>query len=130
MPKSFSDLSYEHIMGLFKGEPGLRKSGAAASFPKPYFFDVDRKMDALHAPIKAWGLNRADIEYDSFVDWTGILAQLEKFRTVCKYKTLVLDSITSTADVINRQTLRIKTGGGEAGKRIAGIPVNSIEDFN
>lgn len=130
MAKSFSDVNYDTIFGLFKGEPGLRKSSCAASFPKSYFFDVDGKMDALHVPIKNWGINPADIEYDTYTDWTGILNQLEKFRVNCKYKTLVIDSITSTADAINRQTLKIKGSGGESGKRVAGIPVNSIEDFN
>lgn len=129
MPKSFNQVTYDTIFALFKGEPGLRKSSAAVSFPKPYFFDVDGKMDALHAPIKAWGINPVDIEYDTYTDWTGILNQLEKFRTNCKYKTLIIDSITSVADAINRQTLKIK-GSDNAGKRIAGIPVNSIEDFN
>jgi len=139
MPKSFSDITYDTIFGLFKGEPGLRKSSAAASFPKPYFFDVDGKMDALHAPIKAWGINPADIEYDTYTVWNGpessynvggIIDKLEKFKVNCKYKTLVIDSITSTADAINRQTLKIKGLGDGPHKRIAGIPVNSIEDFN
>jgi hypothetical protein len=128
---TLESLNYNCLYCLFKGEPGLRKSGAALSFPKPiYFFDWDQKMEALGRPMKAWGINPKDVAYDSYKDWNAAKTKLEQFQTNCPYKTLVIDSITSCADAINRQTLKLKMGGGETGKRIAGIPVNSIEDFN
>jgi len=115
---------------LFKGEPGTRKSSAALSFPKPiYYFDFDQKMEALGLPMRAWKLNPAEISYDTYTDWDKAKNQLTKFQVNCPFKTIVIDSITSCADAINRQTLRIK-GGGEKFKTIATIPVNSIEDFN
>lgn len=116
---------------LFKGEPGLRKSSCALSFPKPiYYFDYDGKMEALNLPMRAWGINPKDIQFDSYTDWNKGKAKLEQFQLNCPFKTIVIDSITSTADAINRQTLKIKSGKGETGKFVAGIPVNSIEDFN
>jgi len=60
---------------------------------------------------------------------------LEQFQSTCPYKTLVFDSITSMADMTLRQTVRLKYGvsrqsGAAAGKLIAGIAVNEIEDYN
>jgi hypothetical protein len=131
-----SNISFNNLYCLFKGEPGTRKSTAALSFPKPqYWFSFDRKMDGLILPMMAWNVNPKDVQYDDYMDWNPALKKLESFRSTCPYKTIVIDSITSCADAINRQTLRLKSGtnkkdGDAAGKTIAGIPVNSIEDFN
>lgn len=123
-------VSLDHLFCLFKGEPGTRKSTAALSFPKPiYWFDWDQKMDALILPMRQWGINPKDITFDSYVDWNKGRAKLEQLQSSCPYKTIVVDSITSCADAINRQTLKLK-GKDDKGKTIATIPVNSIEDFN
>lgn len=123
-------IDYSKLFCLFKGEPGTRKSAAALSFPKPiYFFDWDNKIEALGRPLQAWGINPKDVSYDTYKDWNAALTKLKGFQTKCPYKTLVIDSITSCADAINRQTLQIKQSGGGS-KTIASIPVNSIEDFN
>ena len=116
---------------LFKGEPGLRKSSAALSFPKPqYWFDFDGKMEALGLPLRQWKIDPKEIKFDTYSKWDPALQKLKQFELNCPYKTLVVDSITSCADSINRQTLMIKQGKDGGGKTIAGIPVNSIEDFN
>lgn len=128
----FTTLRFDSLYCLFKGEPGTRKSTAALSFPKPiYWFDWDNKVDALVLPMRAWGLNPKDITYDKYTDWNKGRTQLEKFQSTCPYKTIVIDSVTSLGDAINRQTLKVKGNTREGGgKSIAGIPVNSIEDFN
>jgi hypothetical protein len=131
-----SNINFSNLYCLFKGEPGTRKSTAALSFPKPqYWFSFDRKMDGLILPMRHWGVNPKDVTYDDYVDWNPALEKLKKLQVTCPYKTVVIDSVTSCADAINRQTLRLKSGtskkdGEAAGKTIAGIPVNSIEDFN
>lgn len=123
-------VTFDNLYCLFKGEPGTRKSGAALSFPKPiYYFSFDRKMDGLALPMRAWGINPKDVHYDDYSDWNQAKIKLEKLQVNCPYKTIVIDSITSCADAINRQTLRVKGSDGK-GKGIAGIAVNSIEDFN
>ena len=126
-------VTLDNLFCLIKGEPGTRKSTCALSFPKPqYWFSFDRKMDGLYLPMKKWGVNPTDIKYDDYMDWNPALKKLEGFRTIFPFKTLIIDSITSCADAINRQTLNVKSGGKstEAGKRVAGIAVNSIEDYN
>lgn len=118
---------------LFKGEFGTRKSTCALSFPKPiYYFSYDQKMEGMSLPMKHWDYNPKDIIFDDYNDWNAGLKKLEQLQVNCPYKTIVIDSITRMADAINRQTLKIKSGRGSdsSGKRIAGIPVNSIEDFN
>lgn len=127
---NMSQNKFDALYSLFKGEWGCRKSTAALSYPGPiYYFDWDKKMKALHLPIRAWGIDPRTIEYDSYNDWDAPLKKLEQFQVNCKFKTLVIDTITSGADSINRQTLKSK-GKDDKGKRIGTIPVNSIEDFN
>jgi hypothetical protein len=121
---------------MFKGEPGTRKSTQALSFPTPQFwFSWDRKMNGIYLPMKRWGIDSKQIDYEDYEDWTKPRKQLELFQTNCKYKTLIFDSITSMADMTLRQTVKAKYGvtrasGAAAGKLIAGIAVNEIEDYN
>lgn len=124
-------LSYDALYCLLKGEPGLRKSTCALSFPKPqYWFSWDMKMKALGIPMKAWGVDPSQVKYDDYTDWNAGLAKLRQLQVTCPFRTIVIDSITSAADAINRQTLKIKGATRDTSKQIAGIPVNSIEDFN
>jgi hypothetical protein len=120
----------ETIFAMFKGEPGTRKSTQALSFPTPqYWLSWDRKMNGLMIPMKLWGIDRKLIEYDDYDNWDKPRTKLEQLQVNCKYKTIIADSITSMADQSIRQVLRIK-GGGEKGKRIGGIQVAGVEDFN
>lgn len=131
MPTFAEQVDYSNLFCLLKGEPGTRKSSCALSFPKPiYYFDYDGKMDALGLPIKAWNIDPNDVHSDYYSDWDSAKARLELFQAQCKYKTIVIDSVTSLADAINRQTLKTKQADGGSGKRVGTIPVNSIEDFN
>lgn len=121
---------------LFKGEPGVRKSTAALSYPLPhYWFSFDGKMNALSIPMKRWNIDPKLVTYDDYTDWTKARAKMEQLQVNCPYKTIVLDSITSCADYMLRQVLLSKAGntrksGAGAGKMIGGISVNEIEDFN
>lgn len=131
MPSFNETVDYSNLFCLLKGEPGTRKSSCALSFPKPiYYFDYDAKIDALGLPIQAWKIDPKLVEYDQYSDWDTAKNKLELFQAQCKYKTIVIDSITSLADAINRQTLKTKQADGGSGKRVGTIPVNSIEDFN
>jgi hypothetical protein len=124
------------LFAMFKGEPGTRKSTAALSFPgRQYWFSWDRKMNGMLLPMRYWKLDPTTIEYDDYEDWNKARLKLEQLQVNCPYKTLIADSVTSMTDMTLRQTLKAKLGqtrksGGIAGKQIAGIPVNELEDYN
>lgn len=121
---------------LLKGEPGTRKSTAALGWPKPlYFFSYDGKMNALRLPMKLWNIDPKSVSFDDYTDWTAARSKLESFAINCPYKTIVIDSITSCADSMLRQTIKAKMGkqrssGAQAGKNVGGIAVNELEDYN
>jgi AAA domain len=131
-----NDVNFDSLYCMFKGEPGTRKSTQALSFPGPqYWFSWDRKMNGIFLPMKKWGIDPKTITFDDYDDWNKPKKKLEQLQTSCPYKTIVLDSITSMADMTLRQTNKLKYGvtrqsGQSAGKLIAGIAVNEIEDYN
>jgi len=123
-------LDYENMMYLFKGEPGTRKSTSALSFPLPqYWVNWDQKIESIGIPMLNWKIDRSKVHYDDYNNWNSVKTKLEKLQMNCPFKTVIIDSLTSGADAINSETLATKVGGGQ-GKTVAGIPVNSIEDFN
>lgn len=125
---TLENIDYSNLYCLFKGEPGTRKSTSALSFPKPqYWISWDRKMDALGLPLRAWNLDPKLIEYDDYDNWDKAKMKLETFQMSCKYKTIIIDSITSGADASIRQNLKFKAGGG---KMIGTIAVSGFEEFN
>jgi len=122
-------MKLDSLFTMFKGEPGTRKSTAALSYPGPhYWFDIDEKIGAMTLPMKKFGVKPASINYDTFKDANSIIKKLEQFQLNCPYKTIVMDSVTSAGNKVNRQTLKLK-GGENKGARVAGIQVNSIEDY-
>lgn len=131
-----NDIDFNGLYVMLKGEPGTRKSTQALSYPGPQFwFSWDRKMEGIYLPMKKWGIDPSTISYEDYEDWNKPRAKLEQFQLNCPYKTLVFDSITSMADMTLRQTMKLKYGqtkksGGTAGKLVAGIAVNEIEDYN
>lgn len=133
---TMENISYDAMLYMFKGEPGTRKSTQALSFPKPqYWFSWDQKMNSMGLPMTKWGIDSKLITYDDYEDWTTPRRKLEQLKSNCPYKTIVLDSLTSMGDMTLRQTNLLKYGttrasGQQAGKLIAGIAVNEVEDYN
>jgi len=121
---------------MMKGEPGTRKSTSALSYPRPqYWFSWDRKMNGLMIPMRNWGINPREIQYDDYEDWDKPRMKLEQLQTNCPFKTIIVDSVTSSADSTLRQTMKMKRGvkrssGSAAGKLVGGIAVNEMEDYN
>lgn len=126
---SMASVNMDALFTMMKGEPGLRKSTCALSYPTPQFwFSWDKKMEALTLPMKRWGIKPTDIEYEDYDDYDKPRAMMERLQVNCKYKTIILDSITSNGDGINRQTRKFKAGEG-GGKKVGGISTNGIEDY-
>lgn len=133
---NMSTIDPSQLFTMFKGEPGTRKSTAALSFPGPqYWFSFDQKMNALNIPMRNWGVDPESIDFDNYASWEKARLKLTQFQTKPvnakgeKYKTIIIDSITSCADHMLRDVLKIKAGGS-TGKRVGGIAVSSVEDFN
>lgn len=127
---SLDSVKMDSLFSMFKGEPGTRKSTAALSYPTPqYWFSMDQKMEAMVLPAKRWGIKASDIEFDDYVDWDKPRAKLEQLQVNCKYKTLIVDSITSAGDGMTRQVRKAKAQDG-SGKKIGNIPVSGFEEFN
>lgn len=130
-----SDVDLDALFFLFKGEPGTRKSTCAASFPgKQYWFSSDRKMEALITPMSKWGRSFDDIEYDDYSDYDVMRAKLEQLKVKCPYKLLVVDSITSMGDNVNRQSIRFKKGtttqsGQEALTKVGSIALAGMQEY-
>lgn len=111
---------------LITGIPGTRKTTAACSFPgRVLLIDIDKKGYAMALPLSK-GLVNPDMEYEPYDSWFKIQDKLNRLQSNCPYDLVIADSVTSAGDVINRSTIKAKQGG----KKIAGISVNSIEDFN
>jgi hypothetical protein len=125
-----SQVSLDYLFTMLKGEPGTRKSTEALSYPKPqYWVSTDQKMEALRLPMNKWGIKQKDIQFDDYNDWSAIEGKLKNLQVNCPFRTLVVDSITSLGDNVNRQTKKFKNAEG-GGKKVGGIPTNSIEDYN
>lgn len=134
--KTLDQANPDAMFCMFKGEPGTRKSTQALSFPgKQYWFSCDKKMQALALPAKHWGIDPKTIEYDDYSNWNDVRARLEIFQGKPKpkfpYRTIVVDSITSMAANINRQTLADVTGGPDSrkGQSVGGIFVGTFDDY-
>lgn len=133
---NMTSVNFDSLYVMLKGEPGTRKSTQALSFPKPqYWFSWDRKMSSIYLPMLKWNVDPKLIDYDNYEDWTRARQKLEVFKSHCPFRTLIFDSITSMCDATLRQTLVAKYGksrssGASAGKMIAGIAVNELEDYN
>ncbi len=124
---SLSNLDPELQFVLIKGEPGTRKSTMALSYPGRQFWgSYDRKMQGIILPFKLWKLPADHVDYEDYQDWTNFRKKLEGFRASCPYNTIVVDSVTSMADMTLREILKDKG----AGKTVGQIRVNTYEDFN
>jgi|SRR6185295_1266984 len=127
---NMDNYSFDALFTMLKGEPGTRKSTQALSYPAPQFWiSTDQKMEALVLPMKKWGINPKNIEYEDYTDWSSPRARLEQLQLNCPYKTIIIDSVTSIADNMNRQTKKFKSAD-DKGKKVGGISTNSIEDYN
>jgi len=131
-PKLLSNVDPDLLFCMFKGEPGTRKSTQALSFPLPqYWISTDRKMQALTIPAQKWGVDMSQVAYDDFSDWNEIKVKLERLQVNCPYKTVIVDSVTTTGSGINQQTLRdaARKGSDKGQTMLGGIPIGTWDDY-
>lgn len=127
---TLDEASLDALFTMFKGEPGLRKSTEALSYPTPqYWVSTDQKMEALRLPANRWGIKPKEIQFDDYRDWEKPRAYLEKLQVNCPFRTIIVDSVTSIGDCMTSQVKKNKRQEG-GGKNIGGIPVSGLEEFN
>lgn len=129
---NFSTIDLTSVNIMLKGEPGLRKSTVALSYPLPhYWFSTDRKMEALHLPAKLWKIDTSKIEFDNYSNWDKAKSKLEKMLFDCPFKTIMIDSVTSFGDCMTSQVKKNKKANKDtSGKMIGGIQTSGLEEFN
>ena len=127
---SLNDVDVAALFTMLKGEPGTRKSTVALSYPTPQFWiSTDKKMEALALPAKRWGVDIKNVEYEDYNDWDGPKKKLESLQVNCRYKTIIVDSVTSLGDSMNNQVRKFKRKDN-TGKLVGGISVNGLEEYH
>lgn len=122
---------------LFKGHNGTGKTIAACSqkFRPVYIFNCEGRFESVLGYYKG---NLKDIEYDNFPIGSGYFGLDQRFESLirsCPYQTVVVSSLTSFIYLVLNHLIKDAFGkktakGFDAGKRIGGIPVNELQDFN
>lgn len=128
MPNAKDLISGERMFCLFKGEPGTGKTNAAASFPSPYFFDLDGRIRpvALMHPGK-------DVIYDTYLnDFPGMMRKMSELLNYNPYGTVVVDSLTAFSRTVMSHMIKARVSdAGDTKKRLTrgGIDVSQLEDY-
>lgn len=126
----------DRIAAMFKGEHGTGKSIAASSFPRPHFFFFEERWRSLYSYwLRVDPSRLSEITYDNLCGQSKYTVDqaIDKVLNRPEPKTIVLDSITSAGDEVLGKLLGkegTRASGQEAGKKIGGIEVNELEDFN
>jgi len=122
----------ERIFALFKGDPGSGKSIAAASFPEPYFMDIDARLKSV---VNYWRPRGREFEYDRFTTPLKLNQKLEEFQAHCPYKTIIVDGLTTLSRSIFQvaKSMRGVSLEGEKTKTkvrlSAGMELKQIDDY-
>lgn len=83
---------------LAYGKSGTGKTTFACTFPKPYIFDFDGGMLSQRGK---------DIEFDTYHNWKSFEMKLRELEQVCKYETLVIDSVTTMQEYMMAEILSL-----------------------
>jgi len=140
MPKNIEDAIIRPVTSfLFKGHNGTGKTIAATGkkFRPAYVFNCEGRFESV---IRYWQKRgeATDISWDDYPigsGYYGLDSQMDKLIASCPYRTVVMSSLTSFIyNILNhliKDAFGKKTAGGRsAEKRIGGIPVNQLQDFN
>ena len=134
MPNSIEQgAAKDSVMFLFKGEPSSGKSIAAASFPNCYIFDMEDRIRSVAAHWIPRG--KKDIQYDTYgyhdynrfdLMWDKLIEAQNRLQ----FDTVIVDTLTSCSDLLLHHVNRQKGMDNKKLKKVGGVTVNSIEDYN
>jgi hypothetical protein len=141
MPSRAEDVVLNAVISaIWKGQTGSGKTIASCGkeFRPVYVFDFEGRMDSVVNYYKRLDGHCRDIEFDTFAmgdSWRTVDARMEELAASCPYRSVSIASLTSYIHFVLKHTIQAKVGvkrqsGQQAGKNIAGIPVNELEDFN
>jgi len=125
---------------LSKGVTGTGKTVASCGkeFRPVYVFMNEGRFESVIEYYKRLDGHVRDVEYDNFHMGSGFYSldkRMDELINSCPYKTVVMSSLTSYIHIVLAHLIKDKAGrtrqsGQSAGKKIGGIPVNELEDFN
>ena len=118
------DIKLTHLKVLVWGEAFSGKTTFAATFPRPFFFDLDNKMLSLMGK---------DIEYETYTGERGyrkFRTDLPKIAERDDIDTLVVDSLSSMHSFMMDEIMTL-TGGGSRTPQIQeyGIQIVKLRKF-
>lgn len=141
MPSRAEDVVLNAVISaIWKGQSGSGKTIASCGkeFRPVYVFDFEGRMDSVVNYYRKLDGHCRDIEYDTFAmggSWQTVARRMDELIKSCPYRSVSVASLTSFIHYTLKHTIDAKHGtkrssGAPAGKYIAGIPVNELEDFN
>lgn len=126
MPTELSEMTFgKKLRILMKGKASTRKTSAAVTFPRPLLLiDVDQKYDSilLHVENKE-GISVESIPPKNYTTFKNLTDELED--NYCPFATVVVDSLTSVARLI--QNYCLQNTRSASGKRAAGGDMGVIK---
>lgn len=141
MPIKAEDTPIRPVLSILsKGRSGTGKTIASCGkdFRPVYVFDCEGRFNSVINYYRHLDGSVADVEFDKF-DMDGgfypLDKQMDALAARCPYKTVVMASLTSYIHIVLYHLIKSKAGmkrasGAQAGKKIGGIPVNELEDYN
>lgn len=123
------------IFALFVGRSGSGKSGAAASFPKPFHeLDFDYRADGILGAINEGWLNGEGIEYTEFNPRGGfepvekLLSQWDMMRIAGSFnlRTIGIGSLGSMTRLLTSTSIRFQNPNAT---KVGGLKIESPQDY-
>ena len=141
MSRSIADIPFKlsRIKAIFVGASKSGKSIASISFPKPlHIFDLDGRIRSIRNFYNPNLENLKGVTYDSFNNYLDFGTAFDRLERFCPYETVVIDSLSSLADMIIRFSLREKGLSPlvtskdyvSGAKRLANIPIPAYDEYN
>lgn len=121
----------QFIKVVLAAQPGRGKTSAGLTFPQPMLIlDFDGKLDGPILFAKRMGIDISGIEFEQPQTWQHVQRILDSEVKRPRFKTYGFDSLTSMADMLLGQVMDMKANEKSVVKRIGGVQVPGLEEFN
>lgn len=141
MPKNADEAVVRPVWSILsKGINGTGKTILSCSkfFRPTYVFNLEGRFESVLTYYRKLDGKIKDLHYDDFHMGSGFYTldkQMDQIIARPEYKTVVIASLSSYIHIIMKHLLTIKAGetnqsGRAKGRKIGGIAVNVLEDYN